>query len=261
MRARLFRAIDGAVDTAHVEALVARGKLTREGLDPASIRGMREKMERAAARRLQPHHIRSFFEAAFTEARGVAGAHAIAVLTPRHLAEVKDRRWSEIGKVEAVVKERLRRELVYLQHRALEVEAEERTGRKPRLNSGNLRRQCEALTDRLELRLADLEQQRDVAPLPPEVCGAALVAPVAWLARREAEAGADPGPAVSTDAAARAEVEATAMNAVRERERALGHEPRDVSAEDRGYDIKSREAGRGARASSRSRAGARTPAP
>ena len=44
---------------------------------------------------------------------------------------------------------------------------------------------------------------------------------------------------------ARAEVEAAAMNAVMERERALGHEPRDVSAENRGYDIESREAGTG----------------
>ena len=414
VRARLFRAIDGAVDTAHVEALVARGKLTREGLDPASVRGVREEMERAAARRLQPHHIRSFFEAAFAETGGVARAretgrfeltrvppnlrdrdrsigrtdpvlpryrrvcfdkagipgrpqaalvapghplldalvdltlerhrdlltrgavlvdetsrhdtprvlvclrhalrdgrtaangrprsvserlqfvwldregkaadagsapyldcrpprdgeregiaaalaeswldeawegraraHAIAVLAPRHLAEVRDRRWSEIGKVEAAVKERLRREIVYLQHRALEVEAEERAGRKPRLNSRNLRRQCEALTDRLELRLADLERQRDVAPLPPEICGAALVVPTAWLARQEAGAGADPGPADSTDADARAEVEAAAMNAVMGRERALGHEPRDVSAEDRGYDVESREAGTG----------------
>ena len=33
--------------------------------------------------------------------------------------------------------------------------------------------------------------------------------------------------------------------AVMERERALGHEPRDVSAEDRGYDVESREAGTG----------------
>ena len=33
------------------------------------------------------------------------------------------------------------------------------------------------------------------------------------------------------------------MNAVVERERALEHEPRNMSVEDRGYDIKSREAG------------------
>ena len=35
------------------------------------------------------------------------------------------------------------------------------------------------------------------------------------------------------------------MNAVMERKRAVGHDPRDVSAEDRGYDIESRDAGIG----------------
>ena len=152
---------------------------------------------------------------------------------------------SEIGRGEAAVKERLRREIIYLQHRALEVEAQEKAGRKPRLNSGNLRRQCEALTDRLELRLAGLERQRDITPLPPEICGAALVVPAAWLARHGAPEETDAGLDDFVDAAARAEVEAAAMNAVMERERASGHEPRDVSTEHRGYDIESREAGTG----------------
>ena len=68
---RLFQTIDGAVDVDNINGLVARNKLTQEGLDPATVRGVRETMERAAARRLQPHHIRSFFEAAFAEAGGV----------------------------------------------------------------------------------------------------------------------------------------------------------------------------------------------
>ncbi len=58
VRERLFRAVDGAVDTDHINRLVERGKLTREGLDPLTIRRVREEMDRAAARRLQPHHIR-----------------------------------------------------------------------------------------------------------------------------------------------------------------------------------------------------------
>ena len=71
VRDRLFQTIDGAVDLENINDLVARNKLTQEGLDPATVRGVREEMERAAARRLQPHHIRSFFEAAFAEAGGV----------------------------------------------------------------------------------------------------------------------------------------------------------------------------------------------
>ena len=402
VRERLFRAVDGAVDTDHVNRLVERGKLTREGLDPLTIRRVREEMDRAAARRLQPHHIRSFFEAAFQDAGGVmrareqgrfeltrvpailrdrhrligrgdpvlsryrricfakegiagrpqaalvapghplldalvdltleryrdlllrgtllvdesdryagprvlvtlrhrvrdgratrngtprsvserlqfvwldsddratdggaapyldcrgaaeaerdqlaklleapwlgepleerARVHATTNLIPRHLSEVRDARLVQLDRIEAAVKERMRREIMHLQHRALELETLERAGKKPRLNSQNIRRQAEALRDRLELRLADIARQRDIAPFPPEVCGAALVVPARML--RPAGRGD------TADASARAKVEAMAMNAVIERERILGCEPTDVSGENRGYDIESRD--------------------
>ena len=58
-----------------------------------------------------------------------------------------------LDKIESAVKERMRREITHLQHRALELEAEERAGRRPRLNSENMLRQCDAMTDRLALRL------------------------------------------------------------------------------------------------------------
>ena len=74
VRERLFQAIDGAVEVDNINTIVGRSKLTREGLDPATVQGVREEMERAAARRLQPHHIRSFFEAAFAEAGGIMRA-------------------------------------------------------------------------------------------------------------------------------------------------------------------------------------------
>ena len=407
VRERLFRAIDGAVDVDHINGLVARSKLTREGLDPLTVSRVREEMDRAAARRLQPHHIGAFFEAAFADAGGVmrrreggrfeltrvpailrdrdrligrgdpilprysricfdkagiagrpqaalvAPGHplldalidltleryrelllrgallvdesdrhdgpralvtlrhrirdgyttrhgrphsiserlqfvwldpnggatdggvaphldcrpakdeeratlaellgepwlakpleerarelAINDLVPRHLREVRDVRLAELDKIETAVKERMRREIMHLQHRALELEAEERAGKKPRLNSENVRRQAEALRDRLELRLADIARQRDIAPLPPEVCCAAVVVPASLLqseGRTDAKRGDPP------DALARAEVEAIAMRAVMDREESLGYEPRDISKEDRGYDIESRD--------------------
>ena len=410
VRERLFQTIDGAVDVDNINDLVARNKLTQEGIDPATVRGVREKMERAAARRLQPHHIRSFFEAAFDEAGGVqrprekgraevtrvppilrdrdrlvgradpvllryrricfdkahipgqpqaalvAPGHplldslidltleryrdlltrgavlvdetdrhddprvlvalrhairdgrtardgkpqtiserlqfvwldeqgrasdggpapyldcrpanedegerigpildgpwlkepledrartlAVTDLVPRHLHEVKEPRLAELDRIETAVKERMRREIAHLQHRALELEAEERAGKRTRLNSENVRRQAETLTDRLELRLTDIARQRDIAPLPPEVCGAALVVPAARLAVEGTDSEAARQLAESPDAATRAEVEAKAMDAIMACERGMGYEPRDVSAEDRGYDIESRD--------------------
>jgi hypothetical protein len=49
----------------------------------------------------------------------------------------------------------------------------------------------------------------------------------------------------SEDATARAIVERLAMDAVMARERSLGHAPRDVSAEKKGWDIESRDGGNG----------------
>ena len=411
VREQLFRAIDGVVDVDNINTIVGRNKLTREGLDPATIRDVREEMERAAARRLQPHHIHSFFEAAFAEVGGimrgrekgrseitrvppslrdrdrligradpvleryrricfdkasiagqpqatlVAPGHplldslvdltleryrelltrgvmlvdegnrhhapralialrhairdgrttwhgkshtvserlqfvwlddagsatdggpaphldcraasetesakiaaaldeawlsqplddrarslAITDLVPHHLNQVMERRLPELDKIEVAVKERMRREITHLQHRALELEAEEKAGKKPRLNSENVRRQAEALTDRLQLRLADIARQREIAPLPPEICGAALVVPADWLLRPEEEEGNKATARENTaDAESRAVIEAKAMEAVMALERALGYESQDVSTENRGYDIESRD--------------------
>jgi superfamily II DNA or RNA helicase len=64
-KAELFRKVDGAVDVETIEKLVAERKLTSEGMDPNSVSEIREQMERAQARRLQPHFISAFFREAF----------------------------------------------------------------------------------------------------------------------------------------------------------------------------------------------------
>ena len=135
----------------------------------------------------------------------------------------------------------MRREITHLHHRALEIEAEERAGKRPRLNSENIRRQAETLSGRLQQRLAEIARQRDIAPLPPEICGAALVVPAAAL--QAAEEGSEPAGSRDelADAQSRAEIEALAMEAVMARERGSGFEPRDISGENRGYDVESRD--------------------
>jgi superfamily II DNA or RNA helicase len=65
-KAELFRKVDGAVDVEAIEKLVAERKLTSEGMDPNAVAVIREEMERAQARRLQPHFIGAFFREAFT---------------------------------------------------------------------------------------------------------------------------------------------------------------------------------------------------
>jgi hypothetical protein len=67
---KLFTAVDGVVDKQKIETLIRERKLTSEGLDPRTVTEIREKMERAGARRLQPHYIRAFFEKAFVRLGG-----------------------------------------------------------------------------------------------------------------------------------------------------------------------------------------------
>lgn len=405
---RLFTAVDGVVDQKKIETLIKERKLTSEGLDPLTVTEIREKMERAAARRLQPHYIRAFFEKAFVQlggqirrretgrseitrvpgrlrdrhrfsggvapiseryervcfdktyrdthkpqaaiitpghglldvtiavtleeasdvlkrgailvdeadAYGVAprvlvtlehairdgrpgrngqpsivsrkmqfvmlddrgnaqdagpapyldfrpllpdetdAAHklleadwlkgdiekmamhfAIADLVPQHLNETRERRLAEVDRVEGEVRARLKREISYWDGRADELALKEQAGKGGRLNSGNARAYAQTLTERLDRRLRQLAEERDIQALPPQVKGAALVVPIGLLRPKATQSPAD----FAEDALARAEVERLAMRAVIAAERALGREPRDVSAAKVGYDIESRD--------------------
>ena len=99
----------------------------------------------------------------------------------------------------------------------------------------------DTLTDRLTRRLAKIAGQRDIAAVPPEICGAALIVPACLFGVLEPEDELEGDAEQSVDATARAVIEAKAMSAVEARERALGFKPRDVSAQIYGYDIESRD--------------------
>lgn len=405
---KLFTAVDGVVDTKKIEALIRERKLTTEGLDPRSVLEIKEQMERAEARRLQPHYIRGFFEQAFTRIGGQirrreagryevtrvpgrlrdrdrasggvtpiaeryericfdkahrdtarpqaalitpghglldatiavtledagdvlkrgallvdetnehglgprvlitlehairdgrAGRHgqpsvisrkmqfvmideqgnavdagpapyldfrplkpeetgaahkllgadwlkgdiekmaihfAISQLVPEHLRDTRERRIAEISRVEAEVRARLRREINYWDGRAEELALKEQVGKGGRLNSGNARAYAQTLTERLDRRLRQLTEERDIQALPPQIKGAALVIPGGLLVPKTGEAPAG----FAEDALARQEIERAAMEAVMAAERALGRIPSDVSAQKVGYDVESRD--------------------
>ncbi len=70
VKATLFEKIDGAVDHKHIEELLRKKKLTNDMMPQAAVEQVRLAMERAEAQRLQPHHIQSFFIAAFEQLGG-----------------------------------------------------------------------------------------------------------------------------------------------------------------------------------------------
>jgi hypothetical protein len=65
VRARLSQAIEHAVDQPHLQGLLEERALAHDAMDASRVARIREDMERAEARRLQPFYIESFFKKAF----------------------------------------------------------------------------------------------------------------------------------------------------------------------------------------------------
>jgi hypothetical protein len=72
VRARLTRAIENGVDRSHLQGLIEERALAHDAMDSSRVARIREEMERAEARRLQPHYIESFFLEAFRRLGGAA---------------------------------------------------------------------------------------------------------------------------------------------------------------------------------------------
>ncbi len=70
VRARLTKAVASAVDRTHLEDLIEDQALATDAMDSSRVARVREDMERAEARRLQPHFIESFFIEAFKQLGG-----------------------------------------------------------------------------------------------------------------------------------------------------------------------------------------------
>ena len=129
-------------------------------------------------------------------------------------------------------------EISHWDRRAEDLKLQEQAGRvNARLNSGQARQRADRLQERLQKRLAELEQERQISPRPPVVLGAALIVPLGLI--RTMAGGAPlrrlPAPSDTQAAAARA------RQIVMDVERELGYEPTDREFEKRGYDIESRD--------------------
>ena len=163
-----------------------------------------------------------------------AQAYALERIVPEHYREVSQRRTRQIERVHAAVRERLVKEINYLTQRAIQLEADVRAGKQPRVQPENLKRNAEELTARLQAREKELERMRHIVALPPAIIGGALVVSAGLLAQLRGEV-----PAFSEDAASRARIERLAMDAVMATEKSLGHAPKDVSSDKCGWDITS----------------------
>jgi SNF2 family DNA or RNA helicase len=170
-----------------------------------------------------------------------AQSHAIGHVVPEHLKEVRTRKLALLDKTEAAVKDRLTKEINYWDHRAEQLKLQEQAGKSnARLNSGEARKRADALQARLEKRMEEIKQERQISPLPPVVLGGLLVVPAGLIAAITGRPSAAPAASTDTQAAA-----AKARQIIMDIERGLGFQPTDREFERLGYDIESRVPGTG----------------
>lgn len=70
IKSRMEKVIDEALDTSHLRDLMARNALVENHMSLADLYAVREEMEKAEARKLQPFFIRAFFKEAFRNLGG-----------------------------------------------------------------------------------------------------------------------------------------------------------------------------------------------
>jgi SNF2 family DNA or RNA helicase len=103
VKARLTRAIDGAVDRDGLRALLDEHALAPTVMDAARVAQIRDDMQRAEARRLQPHYIESFFLEAFKLLGGTARQREHRRYEVTHVPAPVRGRDRQIGLVEPVL--------------------------------------------------------------------------------------------------------------------------------------------------------------
>src|SRR5262249_10445507 len=109
--------------------------------------------------------------------------YAIELAVPEHLCggQQDTARRGELTK--EAVQRRLTSEIAHWDHRAIELKEQELAGKQPRMNSGRARQRADDLEARLKYRMAELDQEATLSPMPPTVIGGALVIPAGLLER------------------------------------------------------------------------------
>ena len=164
--------------------------------------------------------------------------YAVEHLIPAHLDEVKGHKEDLVHKTIKAVEERLNKEIDYWRGRVLDLRLQEADGRPmANLNVVQARRRADALQDRLDRRLKELEEELYISPVPPVIIGGALVIPQSLLDVSGSETSV-PLEVFQTD---RDRIDRLAVDAVMQAERLLGREPTEMHHQNPGYDIESRD--------------------
>ena len=102
VRAKLTQAIAGSVNQGQLKLLLDEQVLVHDVIDASRVRAIREDMDRADARRLQPHYVESFFKEAFKRLGGTLHEKEPRRYEVRHVPAAVRNRDRLIGTREAV---------------------------------------------------------------------------------------------------------------------------------------------------------------
>ena len=89
VRARLTKVVENAFDRSALQTLLEDRALAHDAMDASRVFRIREEMERAEARRLQPHYVELFFLEAFKRLGGAVRRRADACQQPLPLPSLR----------------------------------------------------------------------------------------------------------------------------------------------------------------------------
>ncbi|MBC7617454.1 MAG: DUF3883 domain-containing protein, partial [Candidatus Saccharibacteria bacterium] len=118
-RARMEQVIDQALDTSHLKDLMARNALVENHMSLDDLYAIREEMDKAQARKLQPYFISAFFRAAFEAVGGVMHSRELGRYEVRHVPADVIERDRVIGHTRTPVLKKYERICFDREHRTL----------------------------------------------------------------------------------------------------------------------------------------------
>lgn len=151
--------------------------------------------------------------------------------TLKRLAELTRRRNAELDHTKTEVDERLRAEINHWANEEMRLREQERSGTFTRKRAVDAAKNVANYQERLESRLEEIEQSRELSPQPATIRGVALVLPAESVAPDDA-----PRPTFSLNTE---ETERRAVDAVLDAERRLGREPEELPHNNPGFDVRS----------------------
>ena len=103
VKAQLIQVVDAALDRQHLIELIEERALVHDSMDVSQVMKIKEEMERAEARKLQPHFIASFFLEAFKHLGGSINKRESERYEITHVPTIIRQRDRMIGTGEAVL--------------------------------------------------------------------------------------------------------------------------------------------------------------